>query len=282
MKYGIPYMGSKSKIADAIISALPAGKRFVDLFGGGFAMSHCALLSNKYERVLYNEINPLLPDLVRRAIKGDISYEWVSREEFHRRKDTDGLVKYLWSFGNNGVDYLFGEDIEDIKRAGHEYVVHGTPIKGITFPTQTSLIPSSYKDRRRELQQASIYELKRCQALERLEQLQRLERLEQLQRLEIKCGSYTEYQYQDGDVVYCDPPYADTRGYNGVVSDFDNGAFFDWVASRDYVVYMSHYPLNDDRFYKFWSIPKLQTISHRSRSFREECIYVQLSFAEMA
>lgn len=30
MQYGIPYMGSKSKIADAIISALPSGKRFVD------------------------------------------------------------------------------------------------------------------------------------------------------------------------------------------------------------------------------------------------------------
>ena len=31
-KYGIPYQGSKSQIADDIIDNLPRGKRFVDLF----------------------------------------------------------------------------------------------------------------------------------------------------------------------------------------------------------------------------------------------------------
>ena len=32
--YGVPYQGNKSRIADVIISILPAGKRLVDLFGG--------------------------------------------------------------------------------------------------------------------------------------------------------------------------------------------------------------------------------------------------------
>lgn len=32
--YGVPYQGNKSRIADLIISALPEGKRLVDLFGG--------------------------------------------------------------------------------------------------------------------------------------------------------------------------------------------------------------------------------------------------------
>ena len=32
--YGVPYQGNKSRIADIIISVLPAGKRLVDLFGG--------------------------------------------------------------------------------------------------------------------------------------------------------------------------------------------------------------------------------------------------------
>lgn len=39
--YGVPYQGNKSRIADLIISALPAGKRLVDLFGG-VARSHTA------------------------------------------------------------------------------------------------------------------------------------------------------------------------------------------------------------------------------------------------
>ena len=39
--YGVPYQGNKSRIADIIISILPAGKRLVDLFGGG-VRSHIA------------------------------------------------------------------------------------------------------------------------------------------------------------------------------------------------------------------------------------------------
>lgn len=35
-QYGLPYMGSKDKIADSLMKVLPDGKRFVDLFGGGF------------------------------------------------------------------------------------------------------------------------------------------------------------------------------------------------------------------------------------------------------
>lgn len=49
-KYGMPYKGSKSKIADQIIHALPVGKRLVDLFGGGGAITHCARLSNKWNK----------------------------------------------------------------------------------------------------------------------------------------------------------------------------------------------------------------------------------------
>jgi site-specific DNA-adenine methylase len=48
-KYGIPYMGNKSKIADILMDILPSGKRFIDLFGGGGAISHAAVLKGKWE-----------------------------------------------------------------------------------------------------------------------------------------------------------------------------------------------------------------------------------------
>ena len=41
--YGVPYQGNKSRIADIIISLLPAGKRLVELFGGGGAQLRIAL-----------------------------------------------------------------------------------------------------------------------------------------------------------------------------------------------------------------------------------------------
>lgn len=33
-QYGMPYMGSKSKIAEDIVAIMPRGKRFVDLARG--------------------------------------------------------------------------------------------------------------------------------------------------------------------------------------------------------------------------------------------------------
>lgn len=45
MNYGVPYMGSKNRIAKDIIAKLPTGKRFVDLFAGGCAITHAAILS---------------------------------------------------------------------------------------------------------------------------------------------------------------------------------------------------------------------------------------------
>ena len=103
VKYGIPYQGSKSQIVEKILDVLPSGKRFVDLFGGGGAMSHCAKLSEKYEEVLYNEINPILVDLMKKAIAGEFNYdkfkpEFITREEFFNLKDTDGKIeKVYWN-----------------------------------------------------------------------------------------------------------------------------------------------------------------------------------------
>ena len=92
-QYGAPYMGSKSKIAEDILAVLPRGKRFVDLFGGGFAMTHCAALSGKYEEVYYNELNPLVVDMLKKAISGEYKNErrWINRETFFKHKEKDGF-----------------------------------------------------------------------------------------------------------------------------------------------------------------------------------------------
>lgn len=78
-KYGIPYMGSKDKIAEKIISFLPSGNRLVDLFGGGFAITECAIYSHKYKQHLYNELNPLLPELIKKAKSGYYNYKRFNR-----------------------------------------------------------------------------------------------------------------------------------------------------------------------------------------------------------
>ena len=43
MRYGLPYMGSKNKIAEWVLSYLPQADNFYDLFCGGCAITHCAI-----------------------------------------------------------------------------------------------------------------------------------------------------------------------------------------------------------------------------------------------
>ena len=42
-KYGLPYQGSKSKIAEKLGAMLPNADVFIDLFAGGCAMTDWAL-----------------------------------------------------------------------------------------------------------------------------------------------------------------------------------------------------------------------------------------------
>ena len=130
MSLGMPYTGSKSQIACDIISLLPPGKRFVDLFGGGGAMTHAAVLSGKYEEVLYNEKLPLIADTFDKAIHGYYTREnffprWVSREEFHAVKDKDGYAALCFSFGYDMETYFCSKEKEPLKKQGHEEYVRG-------------------------------------------------------------------------------------------------------------------------------------------------------------
>ena len=292
-KYGIPYMGGKDKIADDILSVLPMGKRFVDLFGGGFAMSHAALLSGKYEQVFYNELNPLLSELIKDALAGKYANErrWISREDFLRLKDTDGYVKYIWSFGNNGKDYLFGKDKEPIKKLGHEFVCFGKDIPGVPNIAETDMrVRRLYLQRfikknmgeRYELEQLErlqrLEQLERLQQLEQLQRLQQLEQLQRLQRLEINCGSYLDYQYREGDVVYCDPPYENTKQYDK--DGFDHKQFYDWVASREYPVYFSSYEISDNRFNVIWQTEKLSLLDNSKDTKKVITEYLYCNKAE--
>lgn len=265
-KYGIPYQGSKSGIADIIITFLPKGKRFVDLFGGGFAMSECAMRSGKYESVYYNELNPLLTMLIQKAIKGEYSYdvfkpEWVSRQQFKALKDKDGYIKYIWSFSNNGENYLFSQELEPKKKSLHNFVVFGIKDNFIKkyFDDIDRYIKCNDIRKRRIL--LGRY-MKMKQQKRPFRELEQLQQLEQLERLEINCGSYLDYEYQDGDIVYCDPPYENTAKYSK--DGFDHKQFYDWVATRPFQVWFSSYQISDKRFKMVWAKGKTNLMAGAS------------------
>lgn len=296
-QYGMPYMGSKSKIADDIMAIMPRGKRFVDLCGGGGAMTHCAALSGKYEEVYYNELNPLVVDCFRKAIAGEYKNEtrWISREDFKRLKDVDGYVKLCWSFGTSGQTYMYSAEIEPWKKALHYARVFNDYSLLKEFGINSNGSRQDIKANKDEYKEKYIkwclknillsdadfdklQSLERMQRLELLQSLQSLERLQSLQSLanigkvQINCGSYIDYEYKDGDVVYCDIPYENTAEYSE--DGFNHKEFYDWVYSRPYQVYFSSYEISDSRFYKIWSKEKTQYLSGQGAGKKmQETIY---------
>lgn len=296
--YGIPYMGSKTKIAIDILRQLPKGNRFVDLFGGGFAMSHAAFLSARYQRVLYNDFNPLIVDLVKGGLKGRYNYgvfqpKFITREEFYDKKESDGYIKYIWSFGNSGHEYMFSKEIEPLKHMAHDFVVFGrwnNALDQIAPRVKDAVKSNNIRARRMEFcgfvrRTAKRFDLQQLEQLERLqqeehrEQLERLERLQQLEQLTrldkrtIDCIniSYLDYEYKDGDVVYLDPPYEGTAEYSG---GFDHKQFYDWAYTRDYPIWFSSYKnISDNRFKMVYAIRLKSTLGAGNKAVNYECLY---------
>ena len=121
MNYGLPYKGSKNKLATRIVDLLPRKKHFYDLFCGGCAVTHAAMLSHKWDDFTINDLNWQCPTLFVDALNGKYKDDtrWISREDFFRLKDTDPYVAFVWSFGNNLRDYIYSREIEPLKKAIH-------------------------------------------------------------------------------------------------------------------------------------------------------------------
>ena len=217
--YGLPYTGSKSRIAHWVIDNLPRGRVLIDAFAGGCAITHRALLTQKWQTVIANDINVKYPQLFADAVRGKYRDErrWISREDFERLKAKDAFVACCWSFGNNLMRYMYSRAIEPYKRALHYAIVFDD------FAPMQELMPEvaqavndaihwirNTHDRRITAQKVIVKTLKRltgnnyahqiiqinplyqtirhsnkdAPSLESLESLERLERLERLQSME--------------------------------------------------------------------------------------------------
>lgn len=131
-RYGIPYKGSKNSIARKIVSFLPSADVLIDICAGGCAITHAALescegLAPKWERIIANDICEMPLKLFKGAIYGEYANEkrWIDRETFQKLKDVDPYVRYCWSFGNNGINYLYAQEVEPWKKALHYARVFG-------------------------------------------------------------------------------------------------------------------------------------------------------------
>lgn len=126
-RYGAAYQGSKSKIADEIISLLPNRKYFIDAFAGGGALSHCALNSGKFENIVANDLQT--KDILEAHFLWtpeqhlEFQKKWIEKEEFEK---TDNLyIKTCWSFSNNRKAYIYSKACYEYKRRLHNAICFG-------------------------------------------------------------------------------------------------------------------------------------------------------------
>lgn len=246
MRYGLPYKGSKNGIARWIVSELPSAEIFVDLFCGGGAVTHCAMLSGKWKKFIMNDIDGRLPVLFRDCAYGkytvDNHPEWVTRQEFNDRKLEDAYIALVWSFGNNGKDYLYGADIEEMKHAYHE-AVYRNKIEllepfgyHLTLSTKTGVY-----ERYLEYQRQVKMQTKNMQ-LEVVIRQNEIERLQSLQSLQSLQGDYSQVDIPAGALIYCDIPYNSTNC--GKYAGFDHERFYAW-AEKQSNIYISEYAMPD-------------------------------------
>jgi site-specific DNA-adenine methylase len=264
MNYGIPYMGSKSKICEKVCALFPKADNFYDLFGGGFSITHFMIKHRlkHYKEFHFNEIRPGVCDLIKDAMAGKYSYDnfkppWVSREDFFRLLNTDPYIKIIWSFGNSGKGYLFGKNIEQHKKSMHMAIVfnefdgYAKKIfgvdkfaEGLSITDKRLYLRNLILNTRKDLSRG---QREKYSQLQQLEQLERLQQLQRLQRLHFYSGDYKSVSIKENSVIYCDIPYRGTAEYDGN-NKFSHKEFYEWAYNQSSPVFISEYTLPDSRF----------------------------------
>lgn len=261
MRYGVPYKGSKNQIAEWVYSHFPKATNFYDLFAGGCAITQIALMKSEFKNYYCNDINNDGIKLFLDAINGKFENEkrWISREDFFRLKDKEPYIRYCWSFGNNGRDYLYAKEIESYKRAWHYAVYENDFSYAEKLGIDLSGIESCRGVRNRYLKSKAIFRnyytdkyFTRCSDIEREQQLESLNRLQSLQK------DYSEVVIDSDSVVFCDIPYYQTNRY-GTEKDnlgFDHRKFYQWCENQKEPVLICEYYMPEDRFECIDSIEK--------------------------
>lgn len=295
-KHGIPYQGSKSKLAERIVDLLPSATHLYDLFAGGCAVTHCALQSGKWQTVHFNDISDSVV-LFKNCLEGNIpdGSEWISREEFYKRKDSDPYVRLIWSFSNNQRDYLYSRRIEPYKKAVHEMIYAKTPReRRLKFKEVCRLMPTvterQSKDHESSERAAALNSLKMggvqpapitISVRETIHRLQHNERAEGGAmsmppflggEYEMSMKDYRDVEMLPDSVIYCDIPYRNTREYRN--DTFCHEDFYEWALKQTTPLFISEYSMPEPDFVCVAEFERVSTFSATNNSLRKvECIF---------
>lgn len=286
MIYGLPYKGSKNTIAEMIVDALPTGSNFCDCCCGGGAILQAATLSGKFQSVTGYDINKAIVGLIEATMidHGTIDYEkvqLVTKEQFYERRDRnetveDWLSRYIASFGFNGMEYLWGEN-----RLKYKYLMQNA----ISLPTveeRRNALRDFITLVTKERPNLSDDDFKNLCHIEQASNLARIHQVEDIMRnrktktkLQVFCGSMFDIPFEKYDVLYFDPPYAGTKGYqNKQFSSLMFKALLKVLVESGKTVFVSEYNSPDPMFTEIWSAKKRMTQdAYKNTTVTEKLFY---------
>lgn len=286
MRYGLPYTGSKNAIAEKIIEHFPEADTLVDVFFGGGAITHCAMIHNKFKNYITNDIRTT-PQFFKDCADGKYSnnLRWISSEDFRNSSRDDWFVRLLWSFSNNCNNYMYSRNTEPYKKAFHYAIcfndisfikeIYGSEFANrleieLTATPIEQLNSRRFKAQRFISKQAKEYSydnsLQNLNGLARLQNLERLNRIKDIDKSISNADNLKPYNLDyrlltdlipDNSVVYLDPPYKSTFDYsennpcaNKAVALFNTEEFLEWAYSigKTHPTFISEYNIEDSRF----------------------------------
>ena len=264
-RLGIMYMGGKGELAKKIVDAMLPADVFVDCFGGGGSVALEAMLSGKYKKVVYNELEPLIYEAFQCAVTGSRSGTYprfVGKEEYF--KLDDGVLRVCFSWNGCWWKYAYQERHVRLLEGMHNFVCYNDSSLLVdvlpdlqddfllldklcydfdTKRTSLQKLVSNYLGQRGEFGE----NWKEGTSSIRLLHLERWNRIEATSNvckesdaeLVVVNGDYKDaLSHVSGTaVVYCDPPYKGTYGYNDKVFEHDD--FMQWFKELSYPAYLS-------------------------------------------
>jgi DNA adenine methylase len=212
------YVGGKNRFANEIIAYMPICETLIEPFVGGGGFTRHAVKSGKFSKFFCSDANEYVIEYFHAIQSG-----WMPKDSYSQ--DEYLTMKKAWQ----------NKDFSTYSKPEMSVVGHTMGFLGRFFG-----IPKVCSQR--------------CRVPHKYPIISATKDATWVGNVNFRLCYYDEVVIPDNRcVIYCDPPYINTRAYMNVPK-FDHNKFYDWVRelSKQHYVYISELVMPDD-FECIWS-----------------------------